>query len=41
MWCVVQVCFEDCLVVKNVGPGSVEACLVEFCWEEFGGGLKT
>ena len=41
VWCVVQVCFEDYYVPKDVRESSVEPCLVEFCWEEFGGGLKT
>ena len=30
VWCVVQVCFEDYYVAKDVGEGSVEPCLVEF-----------
>ena len=40
VWCVVQVCFEDCYVGKDVGEGSVEIFGGIF-WEELGGGLQA
>ena len=40
VWCVVQVCFKDCYVVKDVGEGSVEPCLVGFYGKSWGGVCK-
>jgi len=40
VWCVVQVCFEDYYVAKDVREGSVEPCLVEFFGKSWRGVCK-